>query len=257
MTEPLEAICLPRSTGIAHGFFTRAGGRSRGIYQSLNCGFGSKDDRADVAANRAAVALYLGVRPENLVTANQVHSARVVTIAAPWPANERPDADAIVTATPGLAIAALTADCAPILFADPEAKIVAAAHAGWRGALDGVVAATISAMLSQGARRERIRAILGPCISQAAYEVGPEFKSAFVTRDKAYSQYFAGFGKADREHFDLPAFVIDRLKSEHLARVENQTRCTYQNPDQFYSFRRATHLGEIDYGRQISAIVVT
>jgi polyphenol oxidase len=151
----------------------------------------------------------------------------------------------------------LTADCAPILFADPGAKVIACAHAGWRGALDGIVASTIAAMLTQGARREHIRATLGPCIGPAAYEVGPEFKSTFVARDRSHQQYFSIPDKSGREHFDLPAFVLAQLKAEQLGGIENQSRCTYANTDDFFSYRRATHLGETDYGRQISAIVVT
>ena len=257
MIAPIEASCLPRSSGIAHGFFTRKGGASDGIYASLNCGLGSKDQRSCVEANRAGVARHLGAEPANLITANQVHSALVVHATTAWPPNERPDADAIVTSTPGLLIAVLTADCAPILFADPEARIVACAHAGWRGALDGVVAATIAAMLTQGARRDRIRTTLGPCIGPEAYEVGPEFKAAFVARDQAHAKYFSLPDKSVREHFNLPAFVLDQLAAEQLAEVENRSCCTYTHRSDFFSFRRATHLRETDYGRQISAIVVT
>ena len=256
MLKPIQANALAATSNLAHGFFTRHGGRSSGIYASLNCGVGSKDERAHVLANRALVAAHLGVAPERLITCHQNHTAKAIAAHEPWADGTAPKADGIVTRTPGLAIAVLAADCAPILFADPEARVIGAAHAGWRGALSGILEATVTAMEDLGARRERIRAALGPCIGPDAYEVGPEFEEQFRAGNPGSTSFFRRSHPETRAHFDLPAYVMHRLKGAGLAESENASRCTYANEDQLFSFRRTTHRGENDYGRQISAIVL-
>ncbi len=247
MLEIITSDALPSR----HGFFTRKGGASSGIFAGLNCGTGSSDQAEIVAINRARVAEAMGVPPEALVTVNQVHSPDVVTVTGPL--DGRPRADAMVTATPGLALAVLTADCQPVLFADPQAGVIGAAHAGWRGALDGVLEATVDAMEALGAKREAISAVIGPCISQAAYEVGPEFLDAFRDADPANTRFFAN-GAGDRLLFDLPGFGLHRLRAAGVGQAEWVRHCTYRDSDRFYSFRRTTHSGEADYGRLISVI---
>lgn len=255
MPSPVTAEPLAPLAGVRHGFYTREGGVSTGIYASLNCGLGSRDDRALVTANRARVAGHLsGGEVDRLVTVHQVHSAVAVTIDRPFD-GELPKADAIVTRTPGLVIGALAADCAPILFADPIAAVVAAAHAGWRGALSGIGEATVAEMVRAGARRNRIVAVVGPCIGQAAYEVGPEFEREFLAADPGYARFFSRPG-GGRPHFDLPGFVVARLAAQGLGSVSGAHPCTYENSNRFFSFRRATHQKEPDYGRQVSAIMV-
>ncbi|MFO1142860.1 MAG: peptidoglycan editing factor PgeF [Amaricoccus sp.] len=248
----LEILTSELLAGTRHAFFTRRGGASSGIYAGLNCGPGSSDQREAVALNRARVAAALDVPPERLVSLNQTHSADVV-VAGPAPWAERPRADAAVSATAGIAIGILTADCAPILLADREAQVVGAAHAGWRGALDGVVEAVVAAMGRLGARPEAIRAAVGPTISQRAYEVGPEFFDRFRDEEKGYDRFFAA-GAGDRFHFDLPGFVLHRLRDAGVGEAGWIGRCTHSDPDRFYSYRRATRLGEPDYGRLISVI---
>ena len=255
MPTPLVADCLADVAGAAHGFFTRHGGVSAGGYASLNCGLGSKDDPAAVQENRARVTGCLGA--EGLITAHQIHSASAVIATAPWRPEERPRADAIVTATPGLAVAVLTADCAPVLFADPAARIVAAAHAGWRGALTGVIEATLATMETLGARRERVRAAVGPSIGQAAYEVGPEFEAEFLGRDAASARFFLRQGPQRRLSFDLVSYCAQRLRRAGVGTVRTQSPCTYAHADDFFSYRRARAQNAADYGRQISAIVLT
>ena len=247
----LEIITSPLLQPLRHGFFTRKGGASSGIFAGLNCGTGSSDITEVVAINRARAAEALGVDPANLVTVNQVHSADVVVVTAPLA--DRPRADAMVTATPGLALAVLTADCQPVLFADPQAQVIGAAHAGWRGARDGVLEATVEAMEALGARRNRIRAVIGPTISQRAYEVGPEFVEGFIDDDRDNARFFAN-GAGDRALFDLPAFGLHRLRSLGLAEAEWTRHCTYSDAERFYSYRRTTHAKEADYGRLLSAI---
>lgn len=253
---PIVADCLV-ADGIRHGFFTRAGGVSNGIYASLNCGLGSRDDPAVVAANRGRVASWLGTTGERLLTCHQVHSATAVVVTEPWIREAMPRADAIVTATPGIAIGALAADCVPVLFADPDARVVAAAHAGWRGALNGVLEAAVSTMEELGARRAHVRAAVGPCINVASYEVGPEFQARFLATDPASGRFFSIPEGKDRAHFDLPAYVLDRLAAMGLAGVEGRALCTFTNPDALFSYRGSLIRGEPDYGRQISAIVLT
>lgn len=258
--RPIEAPPLATLPGIRHGFFTREGGVSEGIYASLNCGHGSSDATEAVSENRRRVAEALGVTrpsPEAVLTVHQIHSAVAVVADGPIPRAQLPKADAVATRTPGLVVAALAADCAPVLFADPQAKVVAAAHAGWRGAVGGVTDAAIAAMERLGADRKRIVAVVGPCINQPAYEVGPEFETAFVERDPSWSRYFVRPVTGGRPHFDLPGFVADRLRAAGLAEVAQCSPCTYAHDSRFFSFRRTTHRSEPDYGRHISAIVVT
>lgn len=236
---------------LRHGFFTRRGGASSGVFQGLNCGPGSSDQAEIVAINRARVAQAMDVTPDHLVTVHQVHSADVVHVTGPLA--EKPRADAIVTATPGLALAILTADCQPVLFADHDAGVIGAAHAGWRGARDGVLEATIDAMEALGADRASISAIIGPSISQRAYEVGPEFFDGFLADDPDNARFFAN-GVDDRMMFDLPAYGLHRLRSAGVGHAEWTRHCTYSEPDRFFSYRRTTHAAEADYGRLISAI---
>ena len=236
---------------VRHGFFTRKGGASSGIFAGLNCGTGSSDQTEIVAINRARVAEAMGVGPEALVTVHQVHSARAIPVTGPL--SIRPEADAVVTNRPGVLLAVLTADCQPVLFADPEAKVVGAAHAGWRGAVDGVLEATIDAMEALGARRSHITAVIGPTISQAAYEVGPEFLDRFRAEDEESLRFFAN-GKDDRMLFDLPGYGLYRLRNAGVKEALWTGHCTYRDPARFYSFRRTTHASEADYGRLISVI---
>lgn len=245
----LEILTADTLSPLRHGFFTRKGGASSGVFAGLNCGLGSSDQAEVVAINRARVASAMGLAPEALVAVRQTHSADVAVA----PFGDRPEADAIVTATPGLALTILTADCQPVLFADAEAGVIGAAHAGWRGALEGVLEATLDAMESLGARRENTAAVIGPTISQRAYEVGPEFFEIFMAEAPSYSRFFAG-GEGDRMHFDLPAFGLHRLREAGIGQAQWTRHCTYSDPDRFYSYRRTTHAGEADYGRLISVI---
>jgi YfiH family protein len=248
----LEILTSHLLAGTRHGFFTRRGGASSGIYAGLNCGPGSADQRDAVAINRTRVAVALEVAPERLLSLHQTHSTEVV-VAGPEPWPERPRADAVVSATPGIALGVLTADCAPVLFADREAGVVGAAHAGWRGALDGVLEATVAAMARLGARPGAIRAAVGPTISQRAYEVGPEFFERFQAEEAGYERFFVP-GAGDRLRFDLPGFVVHRLRAAGVGEADWIGACTFTEPDRFFSYRRATRAGESDYGRLISAI---
>ncbi len=247
----LEIITSEALAPLSHGFFTRKGGVSEGVYAGLNCGPGSADRPEAVATNRKLVAGEMGVAPEALLTLNQVHSANVVHADGGQP--ERPTADAWVTATPGLAISVLTADCQPVLFADARAGVIGAAHAGWKGALGGVLQATVAAMEILGARRKDIAAVIGPSISQAAYEVGPEFRATFLEADPDNAAFFAA-GTGDRWHFDLPGYSQAALARMGLGRVERTGHCTYGDPERFFSWRRAVHEGQREYGRLIAAI---
>lgn len=236
---------------IPHGFFTRKGGASSGVYAGLNCGFGSSDQHEIVAINRARVADALGVPVDHMAGVHQVHSADVVTVTAPT--SDKPKADGLVTNVPGLALSVLTADCQPVLFADATNRVVGAAHAGWKGALAGVLEATLDAMEALGAARDQITAVIGPTISQQAYEVGPEFLDSFVTQDPLYSRFFAQ-GQGDRMQFDLPGFGVMRLRAAGVKEARWTRHCTYADPTRFYSYRRSVHNKEADYGRLISAI---
>jgi YfiH family protein len=252
MTAPmLEILTAPALAPLRHGFFTRKGGASSGVFRGLNCGPGSSDQSEAVSINRARVAEALGLAPAALASMHQVHSADVVTLtAAPEP---RPRADAMVTAAPGLALTVLTADCQPVLLADAEAGVIGAAHAGWRGALAGVLEATVAAMAAMGARPARMVAVIGPTISQRAYEVGPEVLDAFLAEDSDHARFFAG-GRGDRLQFDLPGFGLARLRAAGVGQAHWTGHCTYSDPARFFSYRRATHEGAADYGRLISAI---
>ena len=261
--QVLRAANLQRQDGIAHGFFGRSGGVSAGLYATLNCGPGSDDARANVIENRRRVAAALSPDAA-LVTCGQVHGTQVVTVTRPWPigtgreddAKLIPPGDALVTNVPEIVLGILTADCAPVLFADMHARVVGAAHAGWKGALAGVVESTVSAMEALGAHRVRIAAAIGPAISQANYEVGPEFLARFADADPANTRFFAAGARAANHQFDLEAFVTHRLKAAGVAAVEPLRVCTYARESDFFSFRRATHRGEGDNGRHISAIVL-
>ncbi|MGQ0456882.1 MAG: peptidoglycan editing factor PgeF [Hyphomicrobium sp.] len=243
-------------SGIRHGFFTRRGGASEDLYASLNCGLGSSDDAQRVLENRKRVSDALGAGAGGVVTLYQEHGATALTIDAPVKRDALPKADAIVTSKPGLVIGVLTADCAPVLLADADAGVVAAAHAGWRGAVSGVLESAIAEMERSGADRTRIVAAVGPCINQSAYEVGADFEREVVAADLAADPYFLRLGGGAKARFDLPGYVAMRLKRAGLRRVGDAAACTYENESEFFSFRRATHRQERDYGRQISAIVV-
>jgi len=256
MTDAVEAADLARLPGLRHGFFTRRGGVSRGLYGSLNCGFGSADDKAAVAENRARVAAALGGAAASVNTVHQVHGTQVVEATAPWQPGAAPRADALVSRTPGLVIGVLTADCAPVLLADAEAGVVGAAHAGWRGALSGVVAETVAAMAGLGAAPERIRAAVGPCIAQPSYQVGAELRQAFLDADPTNVRWFLPDAEAGRFRFDLAGFVAGRLRASGVGEVQDLALDTYADADAFFSYRRATHLGEPDYGRAVAAIVL-
>jgi YfiH family protein len=249
--EVIRAISLG---DFPHGFLGRRGGVSTGELAGLNVGYGSKDDREAIAGNRRlAVAALL---PEaELATVHQIHSAEALHVQRAWPQDQRPRADAMVTDTPNLLLGILTADCAPVLFADHRAVVVGAAHAGWRGALAGVTDATIAAMERLGARRENIHAAVGPCIGQPSYEVDEAFRARFLDHDPDNARFFVP-GEAGKPHFDLEAYVVHRLLAVGIDEVEALNLDTYSDADRFYSYRRSTHRGEADYGRQLSAIAI-
>lgn len=238
---------------IRHGFLTRNGGVSEGIYRSLNCGLGSKDDAAKVAENRERALKAVGLPAGSLVTAYQVHSARVAEVDKLW-TGDRPEIDGMVSRTQGVSLGILTADCVPVLFADPDAGIVGAAHAGWRGAVTGVLQATVKAMVDQGAKVERIRAAIGPCIGGASYEVGPEFPAPFLAQDAAHATFFRPGVREGRQMFDIEGYVTARLKQLKLAEVEAAHRDTCGERETFFSYRRSTLRSEPDYGRHVSVI---
>jgi polyphenol oxidase len=242
--------------GIRHAFFTRAGGVSGGLYASLNGGIGSRDSADHIAENRARMAAALGVEPHRFLTAYQIHSPQVVIAEAPWPRDARPRADAIVTRMRALAIGVTTADCGPVLLADPRAHVIGAAHAGWRGALTGIVEATIDAMEQLGAARGEIRAVLGPMIRQHNYEVGADFIGRFAAEDAASNRFFVQAARDGHALFDLAGYVTARLARAGVRHVEDLGLCTYADPAQFFSFRRTTHHAEADYGRHVNAIAL-
>lgn len=248
------ALALP---GVAHAFFTREGGVSAGVYASLNGGRGSSDDPAAVAENRARMAAALGVTPERFATPYQVHSALAVETAAAWPdPATTPHADAVVTRTRGLAVGVTVADCGPILLADAAAGVVAAAHAGWKGALGGIIEATLERMEALGARRAATVAVLGPCIRQPSYEVGDEFVTRFAAADAGNARFFAPAARAGHALFDLGGYIAQRLRAAGIGTVADLGLDTYAEPSRFFSYRRTTHRGEADYGRLIAAIAL-
>lgn len=241
---------------IRHAFFTRQGGVSIGLFAALNCGFGSGDDLDKVARNRALAAAQLDLLPDRLVSCHQVHGADIVTVERPWPRDDNPRADGMVTNVPGIALGILAADCAPVLFADPEAGVVGAAHGGWRGALAGVMEATVTAMTRLGAGAERIRAGIGPCIGQASYEVGPEFERAFAEADPDSAGFFVAADRQEHYRFDLPGYIAHRLQPLGLGAVQQSGHDTAAEEDLFFSYRRACLRGEKDYGRGLAAIAL-
>ena len=242
-------------SAITHGFFGRRGGVSQGVFASLNCGAGSGDARDAVIENRKRATVQLSPDAK-LVTVHQIHSAKAMIVIEPWEIGEGPQADAMATNMPNIALGILTADCAPVLFADETARVIGAAHAGWKGALGGVIESTLAAMESLGANRKRIAAAIGPRISQANYETGPEFRDAFLAADSNHAVFFTPSNRIDHWRFDLEGFVTHRLVQAGVENVARLSACTYAREADFYSFRRATHRGEKDYGRQLSAIML-
>lgn len=252
----LQAPSLSKLARVRHAFFTRAGGVSDGPYASLNGGVGSNDAPEKVAENRARMAAALGVSPDRFVTPYQVHSADVVEVDEPWTRETRPRADAVVTRKPGLAIGVSTADCGPLLFADEDAGVIGAAHAGWRGAFTGVIEATIAAMEKIGADRARIAVALGPTIRQPNYEVGPEFVERFLAADIDNARFFTPSDRDGHAMFDLTGYIADRIQRAGIVNYADLGLCTYAEPDRFFSYRRTTQRGEPDYGRHINAIAL-
>jgi hypothetical protein len=252
----LQAPSLSKLARIRHAFFTRSGGVSDGIYASLNGGVGSNDAPGNVAENRARMAQALGVAPDRLLTPYQIHSPDVVVAGEPWTHEARPRADAVVTRAPGLAIGVSTADCGPLLFADEDAGVIGAAHAGWRGAFTGVIEATVAAMETLGANRARIAVALGPTIRQANYEVGPEFVERFLAADVDNARFFGPSQRDGHAMFDLTGYIADRVARAGVANFEDLGHCTYAEPERFYSYRRTTQRGEPDYGRHVNAIAL-
>jgi len=248
----LRPITCDEFEGLSHGFFTRQGGVSTGIYGSLNCGAGSADDFDNVTQNRALVANHFGNGA--LTGVHQVHSADVVIVTEQQTEQSpRPKADGLVTAQMGISLSILTADCQPVLFADLDNRVIGAAHAGWGGALSGILEATVEAMVSAGAKRDKIDAVIGPTISQKSYEVGPEFFDRFIDDDPENHRFFAA-GRGDRLQFDLPSYGLSRLRNAGVRNARWTGHCTYEDPDKFFSYRRSVHLSEPDYGRLISGI---
>ena len=256
MLNPVICAALSSLPGIRHAFFTREGGVSVGLYNSLNGGLGSGDERSAVLENRARMAAYMGVVQEHFLGVWQVHSPDVVAVHGPW-TGDRPKADALVSATPGLVLSVATADCGPVLFADGKAGVVGAAHAGWKGAFSGVLEATLEAMEKLGAKRQDITATIGPMLSQRNYEVGAEFIARFEAQDSAHARFFTPSAKAGHALFDLPAYNAMRLNNSGVGSVQDVALCTYANERRFFSYRRATHRREADYGRLIAAIGIT
>lgn len=254
MTPPYQTHDLLKHDPIVHGFFGRKGGVSKGQYESLNIGRGSKDEPKAITENRARVAAALGTTEPQLISLSQIHSTEVIIIDAPFKKGA-PKADGLVTKTPGLAISALAADCGPVLFCDPQAKIIGACHAGWRGALLGVTTQTIAAMESLGAARENIHAVLGPCISQDSYEVGHDYRDTFVAENESHDRFFK-LGPNQKPHFDLKRFILAKLRKDGLVKIEALRDCTYAQPDTYFSYRYNTHQGVQGYGRNISAIML-
>jgi polyphenol oxidase len=252
----ISSGALGADAGVRHAFFTRRGGVSEGLFGSLNCGFGSGDAAQRVAANREIAMASLGLPTDRLVTVRQIHSAEVVTVERPWHREDSPSADGLVTTVPGIALGVLAADCAPVLFHDPLARVIGAAHAGWRGALGGIVDATISAMVALGAARPQICAAIGPCIARPSYEVGPEFPQPFVAEDPVNMDFFAPAPRSGRFLFDLGGYITRRLARAGIATVEVAPHDTVAEEERFFSYRRACLRGERSYGRTLSAIVL-
>jgi YfiH family protein len=249
----LNASNLPTGS-VTHGFFGRRGGVSEDIFATLNCGPGSGDARAHVIENRRRVSEAL--KTNALINVHQIHSEKAISVTAPWELGQGPQADAMATNVPWLALGILTADCAPVLLADETARVIGAAHAGWKGALGGVIESVLRKMEELGAKRERIAAAIGPCISQSNYEVGPEFRPRFLEADPANARFFVPSARAEHWRFDLDGFTAARLAASGIKNVQTLAACTYACESEFFSFRRTTHRGEKDYGRQLSAILL-
>ncbi len=250
----IEALTSERLAGVAHGFFTRRGGVSEGVYRSLNGGIGSNDDRDRVTENRRRMAAHLGV--DHLLIAYQIHSAKALVVDKPFPADARPRCDALVTKTRGLGLGVTGADCGILLFADIEAQVIAAAHAGWKGALSGILEATLGEMEKLGARREAIAAALGPTIGPKSYEIGEEFLERFVDVAKDYAGFFAPAPRPGHFLFDLPGFIAARLASAGITHFEDLGIETYADETRCFSYRRSVHRNEPDYGRLVAAIAL-
>ena len=254
----LKSQSLADMIGVKHAFFTRQGGVSGGIYASLNCGIGSSDDASCVRENKRRAAAHLELAEDQLITLYQMHSSEVITLTEPAPILSRStEADAMVTRTHGIALGILTADCAPVLFADPKASVIGAAHAGWRGALSGVIENTITAMESLGAARQRIQATVGPCIAQSSYQVGADFPDQFIKNDPSAVKLFRPDDDTGRHLFDLQGFLLHRLKDAGISAPDALDIDTYTTEDLFFSYRRTCHRSEDDYGRGLSAIALT
>jgi YfiH family protein len=256
LPRTIAAASLFGCAGIRHGFFTRHGGVSSGLYASLNCGLGSGDDPVNVIENRTRTARHFELEPQQLVTVYQIHSPNVVRVDEPWVAQQSPRADAMVSDRPGVMLGILAADCAPVLLADPEARVIGAAHAGWRGALGGVVEATVAAMEKLGAQRLHIVAAIGPCIAQASYEVSEDFAPPFLQQDKDNARFFAPGKRAGKLQFDLPGYLLHRLSLLNLSSIEATGHDTQALEQDFFSYRRTSLRGEKDYGRLLSAIAL-
>lgn len=256
MVKPIESPALAELPGVSHGYFTREGGVSKGVYDSLNIGFGSDDAHDDVAQNRQRIAGHLDVSSNRLFVPYQVHSPDAVYAETDFNGSV-PKADAVVACQPGHAVGISTADCGPVLFADADNGVVGAAHAGWRGAFTGVLESTLEAMESKGARRDRIHAVLGPTISGDNYEVGPEFVERFLDAAPANSAYFRSSDRPGHAYFDLPAYIVNRLRSAGVDKAHSLGLCTYADEERFFSYRRSVHRKEPDYGRLMAAIVLT
>jgi YfiH family protein len=252
----IQAETLKDCPRVRHGFFTRQGGVSAGLYASLNCGYGSSDQPANVTENRRRALATIGLPAEALATTYQIHSADVVDVTKPWPLDARPRVDAMVTTQPGIALGIGTADCAPVLLADPAAGVIGAAHAGWRGAVTGVVEAVVRRMVEHGAQPARIRAAVGPCIAQESYEVGPEFPAPFLQQDPENRRFFLPSKRAGHFMFDLPGYVVSRLQRLGIGAATAVARDTCAEADMFFSYRRTTLAGEKDYGRGLSVIAL-
>ena len=252
----IQSEALNGNGGVRHGFFTRRGGVSGGVFASLNCGFGSGDEASKVDANRQAALLRLGLDGGDLLTVRQVHSSDAVAVEAPWTRQDTPRADGMATRRPGLALGVLTADCGPVLLADAEAGVIGAAHAGWRGARDGVLEATVAVMEDMGAKRERISAAVGPCIAQQSYEIGPELFEDFTVLDASNGELFVPSDRDGHYLFDLAGYIERRLKTAGIGDVDVLGVDTYSDEDRFYSYRRTCHQNGADYGRGLSAIAL-
>lgn len=250
----VSSSVLKKIPSVHHAFFTREGGVSHSLYSSLNGGLGSQDNSEHIMENRQRMAGFLQIEPQNFLSLYQIHSKNVVVVDQPWNANSRPQADAMVTDQPGVALAIATADCGPVLFVDAQSGVIGAAHAGWKGAIGGILEATIEAMEQLGANRLHVTAVLGPTISQEAYEVGEDFKSVFCNSQQEYQQFFKPGQNDGKFYFNLPGFIKYRLNLLNIKCFQNLSLCTYQDEKRFYSYRRSTHQQENDYGRLISAI---